>query len=194
MFNTFSPDAKYSTGGSLIPANTSAFAVVSVQKIAQSQATGGRYAKLDLTIAGGDYEGRHLFPMIGDPSDAKNSEKYQQMSLGAIQHMLEAAGVFDHNNPATYQRFANATFEQVLQALDGKTVAVKIKVEKGKDGYEDKNVVADWLSPNPRSGSHKSWLELVGQSQPSMGSAQTTQVSRPAATAPGATPTWLGNR
>lgn len=211
MFNTFAPDAKYSSGD-LIPHGALAFANVTVQGLANSQSTGGRYAKLELTIVRGPYERRKLFPMVGDPSDARNSEKYVQMSLAALQHMLEAAGIFDPAKPETYQAFANSTFEQILTALEDKTVAVKIKIEKGQDGYQDKNVVADWLSPNPASSNKKTWDKLLAggdqvalESAAQAGFAGFSQTAAPATTpapatvvagaqaapAAGNTPAWL---
>lgn len=161
MFNQFSPTAQHQPQIELIPNGTLAFVQLNVQKLANSQSTGGQYVSLELTVDRGPYERRKIFTMVGDPSDSKNSEKYQQMSLASLQHMLEASGVFNPAQPESYSQFANKGFVQILEALDGKTVAIKIKIEKGQDGYADKNQVADWLSPNPASRSYKQWQQLV---------------------------------
>lgn len=204
MFNQFSPTTQHQPAGELIPANTLAFCVVKVQAIKPSQSTGGRYASLELTIDRGPYERRKVFSMVGDPSDANNSEKYQQMSLAALQHMLEAAGIFRYDQPATYAAFANASFEQVMAALDGRTVAIKTKIEKGTGGYEDKVAVADWLSPNPASRTFKKWAELSAPAAPVQGFAgQAAPVApapayAPPAAAPAApqagVPSWLAGQ
>lgn len=176
MFNQFNPQTNHQPAVELIPAGTLAFAVLTVQGLAKSGNTGGEYAKLELTIDRGPYERRKLFPMIGNPTDERNNEKYRQKSLGDLQHMLEAAGLFKPDQPETYQRFANASFVDILQALEGRTIAIKIKIEKGTDGYADKNVVADFLSPNPVSRTFKSWQQLneggAGQAQQQGAAAQ----------------------
>lgn len=188
MFNQFSPTTQHQPAGELIPANTLAFCVLKVQAIKVSQ-NGGRYASLELTIDRGPYERRKVFSMVGDPTDANNSEKYQQMSLAALQHMLEAAGIFRYDQPASYTAFANASFEQVMQALDGRTVAIKTKIEKGTGGYEDKVAVADWLSPNPASRTFKKWAELAAPAAPIQGFAgQAAPVAPAPAYAPPAAP------
>jgi hypothetical protein len=214
MFNTFAPDARHQPDVELIPAKTLAFAVLTVDSIKMSQSSGGRYAKLELTIDRGPYERRKIFSLVGDPSDPKNSEKFQQMSLASLQHMLEAAGIFRHDQPATYQAFANATFEQIMAALDGRAVAIAIKIEKGQDGYADKNAVAEFLSPNPASRSFKKWQELTGmapgaaatpvQGQLAAGGAQAAPAASyappagahasSAGAAAGAPPAWLQNQ
>lgn len=160
----FNPNTKYSSG-SLIPNGVCAFAVVNVEKTQHSQNSGGLLASLSLTIAYGPFENRKVFTYIGDPSDERNSEKYRTMSLGALQAMLEVAGIFDPAKPETYQAFANASFVDILQAIDGKVVAIKVGIEKGQDGYDDKNKVADWLTPNPVSRSAKKFQELAASPQ-----------------------------
>ena len=160
MFN-FNPNTKYDNGTGLIPNGVCAFAVVSVEKTQYSQNTNGLLASLSLTISTGKYAGRKIFTYIGDPSDTRNSEKYRTMSLGQLQAMLEAAGVFDPARPETYQAFANASFTDILRVLDGKTVAIKIGIEKGQGGYEDRNRVSDYLTPNPVSRSSKKFQELM---------------------------------
>lgn len=201
MFNQFNPNTQHQPAVELIPNGVLAFAVVEVQGVKISQ-NGGRYASLKLTIDRGPYERRTIFSMVGDPTDPNNSEKYQQMSMGALQHMLEAAGIFRLDDPNSYATFANSTFEQVMAALDGKTVAIKIKIEKGRDGYEDKNAVADWLSPNPNSRSYKKWQELVNPTPatpgapalahpPAGGQAAPARPQQATAPAPGGKPAWL---
>lgn len=214
MFNQFNPTAQHTPAAELVPNNTLAFCMVKVQGLKMSQSTGGRYASLELTIDRGPFERRKVFSMVGDPTDSNNSEKYRQMSLAALQHMLEAAGIFNPADPNSYAAFANASFDQVMAALDGRTVAIKIKIEKGTGGYEDKNAVADWLSPNPASRTFKKWQELLSPAptahsavahgvvgNPGPGYAGGTQFAAPAAPAApapaagqGGVPAWLAGQ
>ena len=156
----FDPNTKYDSPNSLIPANTLAFATLKVRELRQGQETGGTYADVELTIAEGQYATRKVWPVIMDPTDAKNSEGARTMGMGAIQHICEAIGLFDPANPQTYSRFDNGSFIDVLKAIDGKRVAIKIGIEKGKNGHQDKNRVLAWLTPNPNSGDNKGWKDL----------------------------------
>ena len=170
MNNMFSPESGAGESSQLIPAGTLHFAQFHPQEIRTSK-SGGRYASIELTLIDGPYERRKIWTLIMDPLDPKNVKPElraegkadgAQMGLTALTRILESAGVFNIGNPATYRQFDGATFEQILAAADLKKVAIKIKVKKGTDGYEDKNDVGEWLSPNPKSGGHRAWLTLIG--------------------------------
>jgi hypothetical protein len=211
MFN-FSPDTKHESPNSLIPNGTLAFAMVSVRGLKNSTTTGGEYADLELVLLG-QFEGRRVWPMIANPTDERNSEKWRQMAMASIQHACEACGLFNPANPQSYARFANASFIDILTALDGQKVAIKVGIEKGTDGHQDKNKVAVWLTPNPVSSDSKLWAQLLGgetaSNQPQQGgfvlggSQQTQQTQptmqpgqpmQPAAVVSGGTePAWLRN-
>lgn len=158
----FSPETKYDSPNSLVPANTLAFARLKVKGLSKSNNTGGEYADIDLILMG-QFENRHVFPVVMNPSDTKNSEAARNMGMAALQHICEASGLFDHKHPETYQRFSNAGFTDVLKAIDGGTVAIKVGIEKGNDGYQDKNRVLAWLTPNPNSSDFKQWEALKGK-------------------------------
>lgn len=157
----FSPETKYDSPNSLIPANTLAFAKLKIKGISKSNNTGGEYADVDLILMG-QFESRHVFPVVMNPADGNNSEAARTMGMAALQHICEASGLFDHKAPESYQRFNNASFTDVLKAIDGSTVAIKVGIEKGKDGYQDKNRVLAWLTPNPNSADFRQWEALKG--------------------------------
>lgn len=198
----FNPETKHDTGGSLIPANVLTFATFKVQKLRQSNNTGGTYADIELILQG-QYENRRVFDKIPDPADGKNSEKWRQMGMASLQHALEAAGIFDPANPDSYNRFANGGFVDILKALDGKRVAFKVGIEKGTDGHQDRNRVITYLSPNPVSSTNKQYQELLAgggqqttapQQTSAFGqaaSAGTAPQRQPAAAAAGNSPNWL---
>lgn len=159
-FGSFGHDKNFG-GGNLIPAGTLAWALLTIRGVKHSNSTGGKMADYELTISDGPFSTRKLWGFIGDPSDQTNSEGFRTMGLAALQHICEIAGIFDPNKPETYQRYANATFEQICADIDGKRVGIKISVQKGQDGYQDKNQVGAWLSPNPKSGSFKLFERLL---------------------------------
>jgi hypothetical protein len=176
---------------SLIPAGTLAFVQARVQEVKKSQKTGGEYAKLDLIINDGEFQGRHIFCILMNPLDRNNVNEANRadgksdgakMGLIALTRMFEACRIFDPAQPESYKRFTGKSFQEILTELDGQTVAIKVKVSKGTEGYEDKNDVAEYLSPNPGSGSAHLWTKLTG------GSAAVTEAR---GTAFGAAPTYI---
>lgn len=160
----FSPTANQAPAVQLIPAGTPALTVLTVKEVKRSNNSGGLMAQLEFTIARGPYERRKIWMFVGDPNDEKNSEKWRPMCLATLQHLLESCGIFDPANPDTYARYANVpaehAFTTILQDLDGKHVAIKIKIEKGTDGNDDRNAVSVVLSPNPNGRTAKGYADV----------------------------------
>lgn len=181
MFN-FAPDQNQRSAVDLIPPGTPLLCVVNVEEVKRSQNSGGMLAKLCFTVARGPYERRKLWMYVGDPNDESNSEKYRQMSLANLQHMLESSGIFNPTDANTYSRYANVApehaFNTILKDLDGKHVAIKAKTEKGQEGYDDRSVPGTILSPNPNGRTAKAYDEVKAGAD--------TQVQKPAAGGTGA--------
>lgn len=203
MDNMFNPTSGAGDAPQLIPDKTLHFAQVAVKELKKSQNTGGTYARLELTLIDGPYEGRKVFTIVMNPLDKANVNEAKRaegkpdgakMGLTALTRMLEAARIFDPAQPDTYRQFDSKPFEAILQALDTHKVAVKIKIAEGKDGYESKNEISEYLSPNPQSGGNRAWTTLIG-GQPAVAQARAAAFTapRPAAqpAAPSNAPAWL---
>lgn len=151
----FSGGAGVASNFDLIPQGQLAWAYVTVRGVKPSK-SGGQYLDLELTLDDGQpFARRKVFDKVGDPQHPGNSETYKQMGLIAVTRMLEAGNGAGPNNPAGYQI-------QNYGQLSGKRVAIKIGIEKGGEGYDDKNRVAEYLTPNPQSQSgHKGYQELM---------------------------------
>lgn len=177
MENPFSPESGVgspNTTRSLIPAGTLAFANVTVQEVKKSGKTGGEYARLEFVISEGEFTGRHVWSIVMNPLDKLNINEENRaagksdgakMGLVAITRMFEAAGIVDPANKSSYNVLNGKSFTDILTMLDGNRVAVKIKIAQGKDGYEDKNEIADYLTPNPQSTGNPGWQKLNSSSQ-----------------------------
>jgi len=171
----FNPESGAAKPVNLIPAGELCFVKVGVRKINNSKETGGEYFDLELRVVGGPYHGRVVFDMLCSPFDTRNSEAWRAMGITGITRALEAAKVFVPEKPETYNMFNDlptGTPEEIHKAsqtlaheLDASLVAIKVKIEKGQDGYADKNKVGEWLSPNPKSGGYKLFQKLVELSQ-----------------------------
>ena len=158
----FKADNDFGGGGDLIPNGFVCWTVVVVRGLKTSPNTGSRYLDLELTIAEGQpNERRKVWVNVMDFTFETNSEGARNMGLAALQHMLESSGVFRPDQPESYQQFDGKGIEDIAYALDQKSVAVRIKIEKGRDGYADRNTVGDWLSPNPKGRGFKMFQALM---------------------------------
>jgi hypothetical protein len=156
-----------------------------VKEIKRSEKSGARYLNIELALQGGDYHNRRVFGMISDPWDTRVSDDGRAMSVGAITRILEACGVFDHNNIETYGQLPAAdedgeAIQHLAELLNGQAVAIRVGIKKGENGYQDRNNVAEWLSPNPKSNGNKNW-ELLMSGVTNAASAQKAVPAAPAA-------------
>lgn len=158
--------------GDLIPNGQLAFAILHIREIKKSKSSDGHYLDCELTIddflspgVAMPFARKKIFTKIGDPNDPANSEKYRQMGFGQLGRILECGNNAGPHNVAGYELpvWPHPDGYQTVNysVLNGKRVAIKIKVEKGQNGYEDKNDVADFLSPNPASDSNKAYAKLM---------------------------------
>lgn len=189
MFNAQSTNVG-STEMELIPKGTVAKAVLVVKERKSSQSTGGDYLSIELAIQGGQYNNRRVFGMICNPFDENNSEAWRQMGIGAITRILESRGVFNYEDPASYEQFNSGDFNQIIEALNGAEVVIKVGIDKGKDGRADRNSISDWGSPNPSSNGHKLWNQANESAPEAKAPVPAAKTAAPAATV-GKKPAWL---
>jgi hypothetical protein len=190
MFNAQSTNVG-STEMELIPKGTVAQAILVVKERKNSQSTGGDYVSIELAIQGGQYNNRRVFGMLCNPFDANNSEVWRQMGIGAITRILESKGVFNPEHPESYEQFNDGEFANIMDAINGAGVVIKVGIDKGKDGRADRNSIADWGSPNPASNGHKLWAQATEGSAPAPAPVPAAKAAAPAAAAAGKKPAWL---
>lgn len=192
MSFNFAPTANQESAIKLIPAGTLALALINVKEVGFSKNTGCLQAKIEFVISRGPYENRKIWMYIGDPNHPKCSEGWKPMCLSSLQHMLESCGIFKPDDASSYMRFekvpAEEAFQAIMQDLDGRQVAVKLKIEKGTDGNDDKNAIGAILSPNQHGRTHKAYASvLAGDDLKAPEAASTNSVfGQPVATAPAA--------
>jgi len=196
MHNMFNPQSgKGESSFQLIPNGTLASAVLTVKGIKRSQRTNGEYGSIELTINEGEFTGRKVWSVIMNPLDENNSDGGKKMGITSLTRLFEASGLFTIGDVSSYDRYNGADFGEMLRLLDGKTVAIKVKIAKGKDGYEDKNEVADYLTPNPESNGYPGWQKLHGgapaQQAPAQAFAPAPKIMNQQAPKPSSGPSWL---
>lgn len=157
----FSTTSGASSANDLIPAGQLSWALLTFRGMKVSDSTGSRYGDLEFAIADNQpNQRRKIWDMVADPDFDGNSEKWRAQGMSALTRMVEAAGIVNPEDPASYEKLNGKTCEQVLMMLDGKYVAIKVKIEKGGEGYADKNKVGDYLTPNPQSSGNKGYVKL----------------------------------
>lgn len=183
--------------GDLIPDKTLAWAIVTVRPhnmdhglvLVPSKSSDGKYVDVELTVLEGPHARRKVWDRIGL---AGSSEKWVAQGFAAVRHILEVGREivgFQPGDPKyTLGQVSQTNGDMVLMELDGLRCAIQVGVEKGKDGYPDKNVVRAYLSPNPNSSTHKTFMKLVaGDTAPAV-------VASVAAPAASAAPSWAAPR
>lgn len=179
-------DVPQEQGGSLIPDGTLAFATVNVRPKAldmgvitfKGQANPeNRYLDLEIELTTGPSTGRKVFHKLG----VAGSEKWVNMSMAAIRHILEVGKRAGAENPGGYMLGVNLPDgdERMWMELDGLQCAVLVGIEKGRDGYKDKNDIKAFLSPHAGSSTNKDFAALVGGA--TMASGTTAKADKPAA-------------
>jgi len=142
-------------GFGMIPNGQLAHGRFVVEDAAKASQAGGQYIKGYVQLEGNaKYDGQRVYTNIMDPYFEGNSEKARDMGLAAICKILETGNNAGPSNPAGYN------IDNYMQ-LSGMRVAVKIKIVPPKDGFSEKNEIADWLSPNPESHSNKDYVKLT---------------------------------
>jgi hypothetical protein len=201
-------------GGELIPDGTLAWAVVKLRPhnldhglvVIPSKSSDGAYLDVELTVLEGPYARRKIWDKIG----VKGSEKWVENGRARIRHIIEVGNEMS-DFPAAHPNYrlgtkSNTSGEMVFMELDELRCAIKIGVEPGKDGYEAKNSVRQYLSPRPASDTHKTFLRLVaGQTQGEAPKVAAPAASKPAwggaaaaaaparPSAPAGRPSWAGS-
>lgn len=169
----FSAGAGAQSAFDLIPNGQLAWAIIEYRGLKSSQ-SGGQYLDLILTLDDNQpFARRKVFERIGDPAFAGNSDAYKQMAFAAIARVLEAGAGAGPNKPDAYKIPTRLDGAPDYSVLNGMRVGVKIKVEKGTGGYDDKNTVAEYLTPNPTSGGNKGWVKLLAGQYGAAAPAQT---------------------
>ena len=144
----------------LIPDKTMAKAVINIRGIKDSQKTGSRYLDCEFTLVGGENNGRKVWSIVMDPTHEANNEVSKDMGKKFLVRMLEASGLVTVGDEASYGRFASLL--DIINALSGQTVVIKIGIKAGTGGFADKNSVTDFLSPNPESGTSENFKKVMG--------------------------------
>ena len=189
----------------LIPAGTVARAIINMKKGGEviadysSQpmfkvgASGAKYLECEFTIVGGKYDKRKFWQNIMCDGGKINPESgmpwCKEIGIRTFRDIINSAFGLDPND--TSPEAASRRKVNDLTALDGAEFCVKIAIEKGTNGYADKNkmLVALALNSNEYIGSSNQ-APVQPQVQQPVQQAQTTNPTPNA----GGIPPWAQNK
>lgn len=186
MTMNFNDAAPQKDGGSLIPEGTVVTAIMTLRSggfgddgyIARSKTSGGDMLDTEFTITPNPngYERRKVWKYMSF------SEKGAPVTRSQLRAALESAhGIkpTDTSPEAAAKRSVPS-----YAAFDGLPVCIKVGIEKGTEGYTDKNILRAFVTPDKAE-----YIKPEG-SIPSATAGQTTSASAPAST--GSKPAWAG--
>jgi hypothetical protein len=189
----------------LIPAGTVARAILTMkrggeviadyssQPMFKVGASGAKYLECEFTIVGGKYDKRKFWQNIMCDGGKINPESgmpwCKEIGIRTFRDIINSAFGLDPND--TSPEAASRRKVNDLTALDGAEFCVKIAIEKGTNGYADKNKMLVALALNSKEyiGSSNQ-APVQSQVQQPVQQAQTTNPTPNA----GGIPPWAQNK
>jgi hypothetical protein len=137
-------DAPQQSSGDLIPAKTLCKVVLTIRPgqfgedglLTQSK-SGFEYLSLEATVLSEPYARRKVFQNVGVGGTTESHEKAAQISRSLLRGILESARGIASTDESELARKARRinSFGDLIEM----EFAAEIGIEKGKDGYDDKN-------------------------------------------------------
>jgi hypothetical protein len=136
--------------GDLIPAKTIALVQTSINfgdatdgVLTRTKAGDAEMFKAEFTVAEGPFAKRKVFGNLIVIGSTDGQKQMAERNLGLLKGILASARYVDPNDQSPEAR-AKLTAE--WRDFDGLRFLAEIGVERGKDGFEDKNVIARAIS------------------------------------------------
>jgi hypothetical protein len=155
-------DAAPQMSGDLIPAKTYAKVIAAIRPGKEQgdiwitrASTGFEYLNMEFTIVSTPMAKRKIFQNAGVGGTTDGHEKAANITRSFIRSMLESArGINPKDESEKAQKARRIQSWGDLVELE---FAVEIGIEKGKDGYDDKNKITRVLTPD-----HANYARVMG--------------------------------
>ena len=154
----------------------------------ESMTTTAKWLPIELTIVGGAFDKRKVWQNIfvdGDAKDENGISKARKIGLNTIKQMVDSGFGISPKDESEDARAKRASVQGV-HMLNGMNISCTLGIEKGRDGYPDRNKIKTVLTPDSPN-----YIRSSGQAAPV---AQATVAQTPApqqnTTAGGVTPSW----
>jgi len=149
----------------------------------QSQTTSAKWLPIELTIMGGNFDKRKVWQNIfvdGDAKDENGMSKARKIGLNTIKQMVDS-GFGISPKDESEDAIAKRASIQGIHMINGMTVCCTLGIEKGNNGYADRNKIKTVLTPDSPN-----YIQSTGQAAPV---AQAPVAQAPVAQSPAPQPT-----
>ena len=161
-----------------------------------SQQTNSKWLPMELTIVGGNFDRRKIWQSIF-VDGTKISEKTgmpiaKEIGLRTMKAIIDSAFNLDPKDQSeASQQKRNL---QGVNQLNGMEFCFKVGIEKGTNGYEDKNKIKVVLTPDMNGFIAGSPTQSVPASAPPMQQPVATQAAPQQTATAGVVPSWANNQ
>ena len=159
----------------------------------QSQTTSAKWLPIELTIMGGNFDKRKVWQNIfvdGDAKDENGMSKARKIGLNTIKQMVDS-GFGISPKDESEDAIAKRASIQGIHMINGMIICCTLGIEKGSNGYADRNKIKTVLTPDSPN-----YIQSTGQAAPVAQApvAQAPEAQSPAPQPPTATagvaPSW----
>ena len=149
----------------------------------QSQTTSAKWLPIELTIMGGNFDKRKVWQNIfvdGDAKDENGMSKARKIGLNTIKQMVDS-GFGISPKDESEDAIAKRASIQGIHMINGMIICCTLGIEKGSNGYADRNKIKTVLTPDSPN-----YIQSTGQAAPV---AQAPVAQAPVAQSPAPQPT-----
>ena len=149
----------------------------------QSQTTSAKWLELEMTIVGGNFDKRKIWQRVfvdGDAKDENGMSKARKIGLNTIKQMVDSGFGISPKDESDDARAKRASI-QGIHMINGMTICCTLGIEKGNNGYADRNKIKTVLTPDSPN-----YIQSTGQAAPV---AQAPVAQAPVAQSPAPQPT-----
>jgi len=149
----------------------------------QSQTTSAKWLPIELTIVGGNFDKRKVWQNIfvdGDAKDENGMSKARKIGLNTIKQMVDS-GFGISPKDESEDAIAKRASIQGIHMINGMIICCTLGIEKGSNGYADRNKIKTVLTPDSPN-----YIQSTGQAAPV---AQAPVAQAPVAQSPAPQPT-----
>ena len=128
-----------------------------------SQTTSAKWLPIEMTIVGGSFDKRKVWQNIfvdGDAKDENGMSKAKKIGLNTIKQMVDSGFGISPKDESEDARAKRASI-QGIHMINGMTISCTLGIEKGRDGYPDRNKIKTVLTPDSPN-----YIQSTGQAAP----------------------------
>ena len=159
----------------------------------QSQTTSAKWLPIELTIMGGNFDKRKVWQNIfvdGDAKDENGMSKARKIGLNTIKQMVDS-GFGISPKDESEDAIAKRASIQGIHMINGMIICCTLGIEKGSNGYADRNKIKTVLTPDSPNYIQSTGLAApVAQAPVAQAPVAQSPAPQPTTATAGVAPSW----